>query len=119
LVTSRRGKNHTFKAAQREEPAVGPVQGQMSLLHRDPASSPSGSPSRKAVVKSPGSGGATEPLEPGPKPVPNIEHITLRSGSICGGIEVSVIGSGFPNERPCTFGRFVAATIRQTEILCL
>jgi len=68
----------------------------------------------------PGEDGTAEPTDPSPMlPVSNIEHITPPSGPICGGIEVSVIGSGFPHEHPCTFGGSVAATIRQTEILCL
>lgn len=64
--------------------------------------------------------GATEPPDSGSlQPVPNIKYITPSSGPICGGIEVSVIGSGFSDDCRCAFGGSIAATIQQTEILCL
>lgn len=49
------------------------------------------------------------------QPVPYISHVTPSSGPICGGIDVGVIGSGFPLYHACTFGGSIATTKRETE----
>lgn len=49
------------------------------------------------------------------QPVPHIHHITPSAGPIFGGIEVSILGAGFPFHNACTFGGSTADTIWQTE----
>jgi hypothetical protein len=49
------------------------------------------------------------------QPVPYIFHVTPSSGPICGGIDVGVLGSGFPLYHACTFGGSIATTKRETE----
>jgi hypothetical protein len=58
---------------------------------------------------------------PTTQPVPHIFRITPLSGPIIGGIEVSVLGSGFSFHNACTFGGSIATTIWETETarLCI
>ena len=66
--------------------------------------------------------GATNSIPPSPdsdfaltQDAPRIFYVRPSSGPVAGGIEVSVLGSGFPTDEECTFGESTAVTCWQTE----